>query len=47
MTDNDRLRVAARRVAERTRKEQGLPPTVEDPAVLHQIATLILGADHG
>lgn len=39
----DELREAARRLAERTRTEQGLPPHVEDPVVLRTIADLIEG----
>jgi hypothetical protein len=38
-TDN-----AIRRLVGRTRREQGLPPTVEDQATLDKIATLIESA---
>lgn len=32
---------AARRIAERTRLEQGLPPKIVDPVVIAKIATLV------
>lgn len=41
----DEIREAARRHAERTRREQGLPAFVEDSVVLDRVATLLLGAD--
>jgi len=41
--DDDALVDAAVRLAERTRRAQGLPATITDPAVLDRIAALIEG----
>lgn len=39
--DRERRRAAALRLMERTRREQGLPPYVEDPATLALVAALL------
>ena len=44
MTVDDEARARAiRRLVDRTRRDQGLPPHVEDPVVLDRIATLLHG----
>ena len=40
-TELARLVEAARLIAARSRREQGLPPRVSDPAVIHRLATLV------
>ena len=35
------LKAAAREMRERARREQGLPPYIEDPVVLDQLADLL------
>lgn len=35
------LAAAAQETRERCRRKQGLPPTIEDPLVLDQLATLL------
>ena len=35
-----------RELTQRSRAEQGLPPTIADPAALRQVASLVGGASH-
>jgi len=37
----DEIAARADRLVERTRREQGLPRTVEDPAVLERVAAIL------
>lgn len=38
---DEALRIQARELADRTRREQGLPPKIEDLSVLARVASLI------
>lgn len=40
-TSRPDVRASARRLVERTRAAQGLPPTITDPAALRRIAALM------
>jgi hypothetical protein len=38
---SETIREWARKIGERTRREQGLPPTITDPAVIDSIAAAL------